>query len=119
MSFKPKIIVLSVAAFIAAAGGYYASMPGGAESDPDDRNNIKSLQRVAQADATGGPEAVSAPRAEDVKAVNASATVEQSPVVQGPVAIEAPKKLTRQQLTPPPASDEEKLQKSAEQESNF
>ena len=114
MSFKPKIIVLSVAALIAAGGGLYASMPGDPESAPGSRNNIDLVQSVAQADVTGRQETANAPHDDSAKTGNASATA-----AQAPVANEAPKKLTRQELTPPPASEEEKLQKSAEQESNF
>lgn len=101
MSINAKIIALYGAALLAVGGGVYAVMldaPTGAGVAP---------MQMASNDTVAVPAAV------------APAAV--APVVADPAkpAAPAPKKLTREQLLPPPMTEAEKLQKAAEQESNF
>jgi hypothetical protein len=125
MSSKAKTIAFSVAALLAVAGGVYAFMPS-------DQANVASAGPVASLAQTAlEPGAAPVPAAFDEKPeekVKVEAPVTMQPPVAAaqpstqplaqPVAA-APKKLTRQQLTPPAPTEEEKLQKAAEQESNF
>jgi hypothetical protein len=116
MSFKPKTIAFSVAALLAAAGGIYAFMSG-------DQGGTSGGKEIAgSASAAAKPEIASSPseQSRDNTAVqDTDAAVAKQPTAKDQPDGQAPKKLTKKQLTPPPLTEEEKLQKAAEQESNF
>jgi type IV secretory pathway VirB10-like protein len=123
MSSKAKTIAFSVAALLAVAGGVYAFMPS-------DQGNAASAGPVTSlAQTAAEPGATPVQTVPDEKLSEKAKTPTEAPVtLQPPVApadplsqpvAAAPKKLTRQQLTPPAPTEEEKLQKAAEQESNF
>jgi hypothetical protein len=123
MSSKAKTIAFSVAALLAVAGGVYAFMP----SEQGNAASAGPVTNLAQTAAERGATPVQTvpdeKLSEKAKAPTEAAVTLQPPVAPAdplsqPVAA-APKKLTRQQLTPPAATEEEKLQKAAEQESNF
>lgn len=119
MSFKVKIIAFSAAGLLAAAGGIYAFMPDNQESASGSREIVGSVQTVATADVINPPSTTDKRVGEEgvARATDTTAAPRQSPKDQP--ESQSPKKLTRQQLLPPPATEDEKLQKAAEQESNF
>jgi hypothetical protein len=115
MLSKSKIMPMAAVALLAVAGGVYALGSNEPNVQPS-----SSAQRDKVADSTKPNAADNAP---DVagqtgeKDAGATATV-QAPSVMPP-AQSAPIKLTKQQLTPPaPKTEDEKLQKAAEQEYN-
>jgi hypothetical protein len=115
MSFKVKAISLSVCAVLVAAGGAYSFMSDSPQNATTGTAASAPVQPVAQ---SAEPQA---PKSGEVAVDNpAGADVTGSPAAVGdkPV-VNAPKKLTREQLMPPPETAEEKLQKAAQQESNF
>jgi hypothetical protein len=116
MSMNAKTISLSAAALLAIAGGAYAFMPG---SSQDVSESVAIGQEAAVRGSTDAQMPSTA--AIDTKAGAESANGIVAPPLPGqeqPIAA-APKKLTQRQLTPPPLTEDEKLQKAAEQESNF
>jgi hypothetical protein len=119
MPFKSKAIAISVAALLVAGGGAYAFLSGDHANEPGDNEAAAIVQTNAKLEAN---DAQTAPNGASSKQTDASKTdtpAAQQPAAQGQMASQTPKKLTRQQLTPPPATENEKLQKAAEQESNF
>jgi hypothetical protein len=125
MSSKAKTIAFSVAALLAVAGGVYAFMP----SEQGNAASAGPVTNLAQTAAEPGASPVQAAfdeKPEEKVKVEAPVTLQTPVAVAQPSAqplaqpvAAAPKKLTRQQLTPPAPTEEEKLQKAAEQESNF
>lgn len=118
MPLKTKIIVVSAIALV-AAGGFYAFTPGGPQDAFDSHQAMNTPPVVAQPLGQTAPEMAGTNSMEVTKVPSGQATVAQQPMPSDKVANEAPKKLTRQQLTAPPATETEQLQKAAEQESNF
>ncbi len=118
MSSKAKVVALSVGVLLAVGGGIYAVMPG---SGPDQANGTQVSDGpavAAQPDSQGTPQPTAGSSAAEDGAQPGTAAVAGSPA-PAPQPQQQPKKLTREQLTPPPATEEEKLQKAAERESNF
>jgi hypothetical protein len=116
MSFKPKTIAFSVAALLAAAGGIYAFMPGDQGGASGSREVAGSAQDAAKPEIASSPSAQSG---DNTAVQDTDAAVAKQPTAKDQPDGQAPKKLTKKQLTPPPLTEEEKLQKAAEQESNF
>lgn len=116
MSFNAKTIAVSAAVLLTAAGGLYAFMPD-RETAPKNRASVSSTRTIAEAKPESPQAGANGPNVAEAK--GADATVAAQPGAAEQPASQAPKKLTRAQLTPPPATEEEKLQKAAEQESNF
>jgi hypothetical protein len=114
MSMKTKTIVVSLAAFLAAVGGIYAFAPGhqGSASGGDEAGDSVQSPKPA---ATASQDAKSEPLGEKTASQGGDATAKQP----AQPAIQVAKKLTREQLMPPPMSEAEKLDKAAQQESNF
>lgn len=119
MSLSAKTIAVSAIALLAVAGGLYASMPGGQESDPNNSAPMTSAQTVAETKAKNSQDVANGQITSNANAKSTNAIVAAQTDAAGQPANQAPKKLTRAQLTPPPATEEEKLQRAAEQESNF
>lgn len=119
MSLKTRTIAFSVAALLAGAGGIYAFMPNDPEAVSENGETIGSAQTEAKPDVTDAPGAAGGPSSEKASVQNGNVAVTQQPVALAKPAAQVPKKLTREQLIPPPASEDEKLQKAAQQESNF
>jgi hypothetical protein len=119
MSIKNKTIAFAAVALIAVAGGAYAFMPSDQAGSSASSKPVKVAQTGANQQATDPQVAANNQGSEKVasEAVN-SANPKQLVTPNQPV-VQATNKLTRQQLTPPPANENEKLQKAAEQESNF
>jgi hypothetical protein len=116
MSFRPKIIAISVTAFLAVVGGGYALMPDENDGAANVRETVSSAQAPASRDVVDSSSRQSGDGA-DLQ--GAPAAVATRPSTESQPVGQAPAKLTKRQLTPPPATEEEKLQKAAEQESNF
>jgi hypothetical protein len=119
MSFQNKTIAVSAAALLAVAGGLYAFMSNDQNSGADGHDTEALVQTIAKPEATGSQTTPVIQSVEQTDAQGANPTLVQQPAAPDQVAAQAPKKLTKQQLTPPPATEEEKLQKAAERESNF
>lgn len=111
MSFKYKNIALSAAAILLVVGGTYSVL----SDRPDAISTSAKTVEPAPAKANPPPSGAKIP-------VNTHASQHSNvPASMPPAQPVAPvqKKLTKQQLTPPPVTEDEKLQKAAEQESNF
>jgi hypothetical protein len=119
MSFKVKTIAFSAAGLLAAAGGIYAFMPDNQESASGSREIVGSVQTVAPADLINLPSTTDKRVGEQGVAQGTDTTAATKQSAKDQPESQAPKKLTRQQLLPPPATEDEKLQKAAEQESHF
>jgi hypothetical protein len=119
MPFKSKAIAISVAALLVAGGGAYAFLSDDNANKPVDNEAAATVQTSAKPEANNAQSTSSGASSEQTDAPKTDAPTAQQPPAQGQMASQAPKKLTRQQLTPPPATEDEKLQKAAEQESNF
>jgi hypothetical protein len=119
MSVKNKTIAFAAVAVLAVAGGAYGFMPGDKDGSSASSKAPSLAQTAANQQATDPHVAANNQGSEKVasEAVN-SANPKQLVTPNQPV-VQATNKLTRQQLTPPPANENEKLQKAAEQESNF
>jgi hypothetical protein len=117
MSFKTKTIAVSAVALLAVVGGAYAFMPAGQDKSSENAEVINTVQVVEPPMANSAPVATSGNEQAEVSAKAAAAAPEVAPKDKS--AAQTPKKLTREQLTPPPLTEEEKLQKAAQQESNF
>lgn len=114
MLSRTKIIALPVAALLAVGGGIYAFAPDEPQSPSGTAPALEPAEVAEKPDAVAPQQAqVGHGAAKDPTAVAA----QQNP--QASVPSQAPKKLTRQQLAPPPLTEAEKLEKAAEQESNF
>lgn len=111
MSHKSRNIALSAAAVLLVAGGAYSFMGDTPDAVSYSADPMVSSLVDAKPAAPSAENTVNAPVSQ--KADGAAQTPLAEPVA--PVQ----KKLTKQQLTPPPATEDEKLQKAAEQESNF
>jgi hypothetical protein len=119
MSMNAKTASLSVAALLAIAGGVYAFMPGNSQDVPAHVAAADPGQDVAAQEPANPQLPSTKASGETADADRARGTAaEPQPGQAQPVAA-GPKKLTQQQLTPPPLTQDEKLQKAAEQESNF
>lgn len=118
MLFKSRIIAFSAAAVLAVAGGVYALMPDAAQNSSSTGNNAVLDQTAAKTDVVIAQKTVGGPSHDEAKNPGANVTADQQPASQAQ-PVQAPKRLTKQQLMPPPLSEDEKLQKAAELESNF
>jgi hypothetical protein len=116
MSFKPKTIAFSAAALLAVVGGAYAFMPG-YQDRPANVGEVAGSAQAAEKPEVAGTSNGQSGEGADARA--AGTVVAKQPSAKNQTVDQAPKKLTRKQLTPPPPTEEEKLQKAAEQESNF
>jgi type IV secretory pathway VirB10-like protein len=118
MSSRTNIIALCVGVLLTVGGGIYAFMPGSG-GDQTANAKVESAPQVAvkpESEQPQQPPSKPSQASDPTQAANAAAAaMPQQP--QAPV--QASKRLTREQLTPPPATEEEKLQKAAERESNF
>jgi hypothetical protein len=119
MSIKSKAIAISAVALLAAAGGVYAFMPADTKGSSDSGKTASAARpsvepQATEALPTSSPQGIEKADVEGQKAGEA----QQQAATDQPGS-PAPKKLTKQQLTPPPATADEQLQKAAEQESNF
>lgn len=119
MSFNTKAVALSVAGLLAVAGGLYAFMPPGQDGAASNGKAAASVQSVAIADAPNPVASKDKQSGTEATAQGSDAAAAPKQSSQDQTATQAPKKLTRAQLTPPPATENEKLEKAAEQESNF
>lgn len=117
MSLKPKTIAISVTALLVAAGGAYVFMPDDKQASAPSSEISNSIEATSAPIGSQSQADASAKASKTVDGQSASATPQ--PIVQPKAPTPAPKTLTRQQLTPPPMTEDEKLQKAAEQESNF
>jgi hypothetical protein len=114
MSIKTRTIVFSLAALLAAAGGIYAFTP-------DNQGSVAGDKAVEASAQTPEPAAAASQNAvaEPVDQKTTSQPGEAAAKQPAQPASQAPKKLTREQLMPPPMTEAEKLDKVAQQESNF
>jgi type IV secretory pathway VirB10-like protein len=119
LPFNPKTIAFSVAALMAVAAGAYTLMPNDEQSSAAGQDAEGLEQAAAKAEPTDTPKSVAGNSGANADAKEVNAPPVQQPSAQNQPVVPAPKKLTTQQLTPPIATEEEKLQKAAEQESNF
>jgi hypothetical protein len=119
MSSKTKIIAFSVAALLAVGGGIYAFMPSEPEIASGAGQLIGSGQTGVKPEVTDSPISASGQSTEKAGIQATAPAAAPQPAAQAQPAVQAPKKLTKEQLMPPPATEDEKLQKAAEQESNF
>ena len=117
MSFNAKTISFSVAALLTIAGGVYAFMPSSSREAPES-SEAAGPDQSAAARAPKDPQTTASAATSDKVDSKEAPAAQQAPAAVEP-AFQAPKKLTQQQLTPPPMTEDEKLQKAAEQESNF
>ncbi len=119
MPFKTKTIALTVAGLLAAGGGVYAFTSGEPEK-PASGAPVETASKAMTSDEVKALPDNTAPEAPMTDAVQPNGSAAQPTTAGSQAAPAAPKKLTREQLTPPaPKTEEEKLQKAAEQESNF
>ena len=122
MSFKAKIAVFSTAALLAVAGGMFAFSSNEPDSAIVSTDTAQTAMPAETPDAVAPVDSTIAPAGENVAVpatVAAGATPAQAPVMQEKPAAPATGKLTREQLMPPePKTEDEKLQKAAEQEYN-
>jgi hypothetical protein len=118
MSSKTKVIALSVGALLAIGGGIYAVIPGNDPTQSVNAQGASAQQVAAEPDAPETRQLPVEPSKAKDEGQTSTATVAGSQKQPLP-SVQAPKKLTREQLTPPPATEEEKLQQAAERESNF
>ncbi len=120
MSVKSKTIAVAVAGLLAVAGGIYAYSADDQVSAPSDIKIAASGQVAAQPTTPATQDQTTAPsvKAGEVQAP-AAAVAGAGTATQAQPTAPAPKKLTKQQLTPPAPTEAEKLQKAAEGESNF
>ncbi|MGL5837213.1 MAG: hypothetical protein ACRCY3_01780 [Sphingorhabdus sp.] len=107
-----KTAVFSVAAFIAVGGSMYAFMLEDRAASSDKRTNADSVQIAADPD-------ISALQQAPIKQSEGTTDNQKATAEPTQASEPTPKKLTREQLAPPPLSEAEKLQRAAEQESNF
>jgi hypothetical protein len=117
MSLKVKLIAFSSVALIAAVAGIYAFAP-------DSQNGIAPNPESAavQAEQSEQPAQKAVDKDASAQAPKASAAPDPQTTTKPSAAVAPPqtsRKLTREQLMPPPMTEGEKLQKAAEQESNF
>jgi hypothetical protein len=112
MSTKTKTLAFSVAALLAAGGGYYALMPQDHGSGFQG-NDIPAPAQNAK------PVAADLQQAEGATAMGKPVDQSKEAPAPKPPVQQAPQKLTKEQLMPPPLSENEKLDKAAQQESNF
>jgi hypothetical protein len=116
MSTKTKMIAFSAAAVLAAAAGIYAFGPSGRENVAESSEVAKPAPPVALPDKSSAPAMTAAEKAIDPAAEPKAAQPQAAPEK---AASQPPVKLTREQLIPPPPkTEDEKLQKAAEQEYN-
>jgi hypothetical protein len=117
MSFKAKTIALSAVALLVVGGSAYTFMSDDVVSTPGDPVVANSAETAEQTN----PEALQVVVAEQDKgSVVAPAEVDAKQAAsQVQPASQPPKKLTKAQLLPPPATEAEKLEKAAQSESNF
>lgn len=119
MPLKAKAIAFSVAVLLAGAGGVYAFMPTSQQSASDASKTAAPMQDVATAVATDPVSTLEEQASQGAVApetdINAAPKQPKNDRPVNPPST----KLTRQQLMPPPATEDEKLQKAAEMESNF
>ena len=117
MSLKAKTIAFSAVALIVVGGSTYAFMSNDPLGSPDRPVSANSVDTPEQTDLAASQEIlnekdkgkVEAPAAADVKQTTSQARPAGQP----------PKKLTKEQLLPPLVTEAEKLEKAAQQESNF
>ncbi len=118
MLFRAKNIAFSAAALLVAAVGVYTFMPDQAQSPSSAPGDALLGQPPVKAEVLASQNVTSGPDSHETTAQNANTEAAGIPANQDQ-PVQAPKKLTRQQLTPPPMTEDEKLQKAAEQQSNF
>lgn len=118
MAFKSKYIALSVAALLVGAGSLFAFMPDTPKGVANDPGTSTGQTTVPNSPAVENSTSEQSEKSADFHSENAARTLQPAGKEQS-LAGQTPKKLTRQQLLPPPATEDEKLQKAAEQESNF
>ncbi len=119
MVLKTKTVAISVAFCLAVAGGVYALTAGGAEAVAPSQERIASDHALATKADPGSPQLTSATSGNMVDTEDANPPLDRQTVSQNQPNSQAPKKLTKQQVTPRAATQEEKLQQAAEQESRF
>ncbi len=117
MSFKAKTIAFSAVALIVVGGSAYTLMSNDEVSGPG--NPV--VERSAETAEQTNPEASQVVAAQQDKGSVAAPKVvdAKQAASQVPPANQPPKKLSKEQLLPPPATEAEKLEKAAQAESNF
>jgi hypothetical protein len=119
MSFKFKTIAISVIALSAVGGGIYAASSDTQNSTPQSTETADAGNGDAKTAAPGSQDTPAAQNVQKTGAQSPAAAVTPQPGKADQPASPTPVKLTQKQLTPPAATEAEKLQKAAEQESNF
>ena len=119
MSFKAKIAVFSTVALLAVAGGMFAFSSNEPDSAIFSTEAAQTAKVAEQPDMAAPAQSVVESASETAAVPATDATTAQAPVAPDKPATPVSGKLTREQLMPPePKTEDEKLQKAAEQEYN-
>lgn len=117
MSFNAKIFAFSAAALLLVGGGVYTFMSNDEGNSPGDPV-VASQVEAPEQPVMPTLQEVSAGQHDGKIVVSEPSEVKQATPPAQPTS-QMPKKLTKEQLLPPPATEAEKMEKAAQQESNF
>jgi hypothetical protein len=117
MSFKAKTIGFTAVALIVVGGGAYTFMSNDDVSSPDSPGVASSVETAEQTDMAASQDVLN-DQDQGKAEVPVTAEAKQATEQVQP-ASQPPKTLTKKQLLPPPATEAEKLEMAAQQESNF